>query len=231
MIISDAFETAGEPFDPVLADVSLFGCWEAAPSYATALPEGDPLADRVRTVVLETKSVEALSVSPADELRQLLNEMTMEIREQFAAFRKMRTAAELLLEGGDDAAQKLARADIKAATDAMSLIVRTLEKVDSLQRQLARDREDEAERVAEAGGYGEARDRFVGMIKDRAHEEGFRLYAIWKRDGPPAWVADRLEREATQPAHDKAGSRDGGGQGGDGFQANEPDPGEDRRGA
>src|SRR3546814_3936216 len=66
----------------------------------------------------------------------------------------------------------------------MSLIVRTLEKIDSLQRQLARDREDEAERAAEANGYGAAKQRFIQMIRDRADEEARRLYEEWKRDGP-----------------------------------------------
>ncbi len=121
----DEFET----FDP-----ALFGLWTAAPAYGDgAAMEDTALADAVRGVLLETKSAEG-AVSPGEELRHLLNEMTVEMRDQFSTFRRMRTSAEAALQDGDDAAQKLARADVKAATDAMSLIVRTLEKVDSLQR-------------------------------------------------------------------------------------------------
>jgi hypothetical protein len=159
-----------DPFDPAFADLSLFGCWAIAPAYGEALPQDDPLADSVRAVVLETKSAETPAVAPAEQLRQLLNEMTVEMRKQFESFRAMRAAADAALQGGDEAAGKLARADIKAATDAMSLIVRTLEKVDSLQRQLARDREDEAERAVDAGGYGEAVREVERLIEARAQE-------------------------------------------------------------
>ncbi|MFN7103756.1 MAG: hypothetical protein ACK4N1_14165 [Pseudorhizobium sp.] len=190
-----------DPLDPACADLSLFGCWAAASAYGEALPEGDPLADSVRSLVLETKSASAPEVSPAEALRLLLNEMTVEMRKQFETFREMRAAADVALQGDDEAAGKLARADIKAATDAMSLIVRTLEKVDSLQRQLARDREDEAERAVDASGYGEAKTRFLQMIKDRAHEDAVRLYNEWKRDGPPAGGLLRSGGQAAQPAH------------------------------
>jgi hypothetical protein len=191
-----------EAFDPLAVDLALFGCWEAAPAYREALPEGDVLAEDVRALVLETKSAEGAQVSAADELRRLLNEMTVEMRGQFDAFRKMRIAAEGLLAGGDETAGKLARADIKAATDAMSLIVRTLEKVDSLQRQLARDREDEAERAADASGYGEAKERLLKLIEVKAREQAALLYRDWQRDRPPddldALVA-RAERHSGEP--------------------------------
>lgn len=197
-------EYADQPdaFDPLAVDLALFGCWEAAPAYRDALPEGDVLAEDVRALVLETKSAEGVLVSAAEELRRLLNEMTVEMRGQFDAFRKMRIAAEGLLAGGDETAGKLARADIKAATDAMSLIVRTLEKVDSLQRQLARDREDEAERAAEASGYGEAKERLLKLIEVKAREQAALLYRDWQRDRPPddlAALVARAERHSGEP--------------------------------
>lgn len=213
-------ETPG--FDPQAVDLGLFGCWEAAPSYGGPLPDGDPLAEEVRAVALETKSADPPAPSAAEELRRLLNEMTVEMREQFSAFRNMRAAAEVLLGTGDEAAGKLARADIKAATDAMSLIVRTLEKIDSLQRQLARDREDEAERRAEANGYGEAKERFARMIEDRANERALRFYREWKRDGPPEWVSERLQGEAAEQEDDEARSRGDGEEGGGGDQTERP---------
>ena len=149
-------------------DPSLFGTWTERVSYDGKAPPEDPaLAGEVRRVLLEVKSAD-VPFDPADELRRLLNEMTVEMREQFSTFRRMRAAAEIALESGDEAAQKLARADVKAATDAMSLIVRTLEKVDGLQRQLAHDREMEAERVADEGGYEEAVREVEQLIEDRA---------------------------------------------------------------
>ncbi len=205
-------------------DLSLYGIWADRRSYGygvrgageTAagdlpgnLPHG-PLTDAVRSVLLETKSAEG-ALDPAEELRRLLNEMTVEMRDQFATFRRLRAAAEQALQDGDEAAQKLARADVKAATDAMSLIVRTLEKVDALQRQLARDRALEAERVADQGGYDEAKARFLRLIEERAGETAFVLFEAWKRDGPPEWVAERLKRAVPEPADAAAGAGDSGG--------------------
>ncbi len=189
--------------DPNMFDPALSGCWPERPAYGDEVVMDDPgMAAEVRGVPLETKSAEP-AISPADELRRLLNDMTREMRDQFSTFREMRRAAEKALEDGDEAGQKLARADVKAATDAMSLIVRTLEKIDGLQRQLARDRADEAEREVDRSGYDEAKARFVKMIKDRADETALRLYHAWKRDGPPEWACERLRRGALQPAGDE----------------------------
>ncbi len=190
-----------ESFDP-----ALFGVWAVAPAYGERVVMDDAaLADEVRGVLLETKSAEP-PFDPAEELRRLLNEMTVEMRDQFATFRRMRAAAEQALTDGDEAAQKLARADVKAATDAMSLIVRTLEKVDSLQRQLARDREIEAERTADESGYEEAKARFLRMIDDRANEAAINLFEAWRRDGPPADVVAELEHRARKPEDQAAGA-------------------------
>ncbi|MDO1581544.1 hypothetical protein [Rhizobium oryzicola] len=170
-----------DPIDTI--DLSLFGGWDADPrAPLPALPE--KTAHAADAVLLELKSAE--QAASGEELRQLLSEMTRELRAQFAFFRELRANAEQLaaLEG-DEAAQKLARADVKAATDAMSLIVRTLEKVDSLQRQLARDREAEAERRAEEGGYQEAVNSVKALIEARARE----LFEDWQR----ASRADPLE--------------------------------------
>ena len=67
-------EYADQPdaFDPLAVDLALFGCWEAAPAYREALPDGDVLAEDVRAVVLETKSAEGVQVSAAEDLRRLL---------------------------------------------------------------------------------------------------------------------------------------------------------------
>lgn len=117
--------------------------------------------------LLETKS----EGGPGDELRVLLNQMTAEMREQFAAFVELRKGAEIAALSGDEAAEKLARADLKAAADAMGLIVRTLEKIDQLQRQLARDREMEIESCEQAEGYAAAKGQLLAIIEQRAEEK------------------------------------------------------------
>lgn len=149
-------------------DLSLFG---VSPVENALSDEARREADRL---LLELKSADA--AAGAEEQRALLAEMMREMRAQFIAFRDLRARAAELCEDGDDAAQKLARADLKAATDAMSLIVRTLEKVDSLQRQLVRDREAEEERQANEGGYREALHEVQRLIEDRARE----LFEEWK---------------------------------------------------
>jgi hypothetical protein len=176
--------------DFAAVDLSLFGCFETQEALS-AFPV-ETAAQTAERVLLERKSADALAgacdVSGAEELRLLLNEMTREMRAQFLAFRALRTAAERTTgegggEGTDDAAQKLARADLKAATDAMSLIVRTLEKVDSLQRQLARDRAAEAERQADEGGYEEAMRTVEALIEARASERAQARFMEWQRNG------------------------------------------------
>ncbi|WP_431321811.1 hypothetical protein [Rhizobium sp. YTU87027] len=92
------------------------------------------------------------------------------MRDQFSAFRELRRAAEAASAGGDEGAAKLARADLKAATDAMSLIVRTLEKVDRLQRQIARDCELAAKENDTAMGLEDAKKRFLERIDELAEQ-------------------------------------------------------------
>ncbi|MGE6743319.1 hypothetical protein ACQKGC_23895 [Allorhizobium pseudoryzae] len=167
-------DAADDPFAGV--DLSLFATFDSE-----GPPGGSALSGHVvteaKTVLLELKSADA--AASADELRLLLNEMTREMRAQFIAFRDLRSAAEQLAAGGDEAAQKQARADLKAATDAMSLIVRTLEKVDNLQRQLARDRAEEAEKRAEDTGFEEALRHVQELIEARATE----LFRRWQAAG------------------------------------------------
>jgi hypothetical protein len=47
--------------DPMMVDLDLFGCWEAALSYGVDLPCDDPLAEAVRAVVLETNWAEPVA--------------------------------------------------------------------------------------------------------------------------------------------------------------------------
>lgn len=173
----------------------LFGFW---PARRGGLSEAEAQMGE-EEYFLETKSAGA---SPAEEQRVLLNQMTAELREQFSAFRTLRRAAEAAAaESGDEAAAKLARADLKAATDAMSLIVRTLEKIDQLQRQLARDLEMEAESRETAAGYQEVKAHFLRMIEEKADARARSLFERWKRDGDPcdAGTVAVSAREDTEP--------------------------------
>ncbi len=147
----------------ITTDLSLYREWPLRPVY-------------VSFITLETKSLppdDATGTNHGpDELWHLLNEMTAEMRAQFQFFRCLREGAGAALdEAVDDAAGKGARADVKAATDAMSLIVRTLEKIDTLQRQLARDREAAAEDAAGAQDYEDAVAFFQRRIDDLVRQK------------------------------------------------------------
>ncbi len=107
----------------------------------------------------------------AGDLVTLLNEFTTEMRAQFELFRRLRAGAESLLDGADEALAKQARADIKAATDAIALIVRTLEKIDALLRQMERDRLDAEERLTEARDPEVLRDEVQALIAARVEAE------------------------------------------------------------
>jgi hypothetical protein len=183
----------------------LFGFWPQSRVY-----DGDPSTpmdeaearEAIGEYFLETKSDAA---TPGDDLRVLLNEMTAEMREQFAAFRELRKAAEQAASGnGDEAAAKLARADLKAATDAMSLIVRTLEKIDQLQRQFARDREQAAEDREAALGLDEAKARFHVLIEQRATERARQMLAEWQQHGAPDAADGGAESGASDGVGDGA---------------------------
>jgi hypothetical protein len=160
-------------------DLSLFGEWPEKPCYAggIATPTGRGSPPGRAGDGLERKAVPAMQSGPsgddnADDLRLLLNEMTGEMRQQFEFFRSMREhAGPLAGKEGDDAAGKQARSDAKTSTDAMSLIIRTLEKIDSLQRQLAQDRQDAAEREVESDDYEEAVAFFQRRIEKLADEK------------------------------------------------------------
>lgn len=76
-------------------------------------------------------------------MAELMRRMKAELESQFALFSTAREQAERRL-GQDlpEAELKLCRADLKAAVDALSVIVRTLEKVDEMERRIMRDQQD-----------------------------------------------------------------------------------------
>lgn len=158
-------------FDPIDFDPAILSPWQVEPA-RLALPDRAAEA-RARAVaddiLLETKAL--MEPSPTEALQGLLNEMTTEMRDQFEAFRKIRVDADRLLAGSaDEAAIKLAKADIKSANDALSLIVRTIEKIDSLQRSLADDRQRAAEQKFDQVAYDELLAGIERKIEARAAE-------------------------------------------------------------
>jgi hypothetical protein len=169
-------------------DPGLFGLWPERRVY------GDGLSKAGVTDAPEVKSGEG-----GDDLRRLLNDMTREMRAQFDYFRRLR--------GESDADGAASRADAKAAVDAMSLIVRTLEKIDALQRQLARDREEEADRHADPAELERARDALLALIDERAARLADERDGGHSQVGPAAdGVGERREIEVGEVR----GSRDGG---------------------
>ena len=135
-------------FDDI--DPGLYGAWGeggycGGPA-ATAMSPAPVPDRRTRRVAyelaLEIKSAEALAAGA--DLRLLLNEATEELKEQLRLFQRLRREAAERLDD-PDGDHKLARADLKAATDALSLIVRTLDKTDELQRKI--DDAGEADRA------------------------------------------------------------------------------------
>lgn len=149
-------------------DPALYGACPETPAYAGEdMPEAAP----------ETKSrADRLAAEDAarnGSLRQLLNELTVEMREQFSMYRNLREAGEAgLLPGSDDTDAKQARADVKIATDQLSLIVRTLERIDALQRVLAEERQalmDEDETDTE--DYEAAVAHFLKRIDELAEQK------------------------------------------------------------
>lgn len=131
-------------------DPGLYGAWGEGGYRGSALQGAEAADDAARArrercagdLALEIKSAEAMAAGAS--LRSLLNEATEELKEQLRLFQRLRREAAARLDD-PDGDQKLARADLKAATDAIALIVRTLDKTDELQRKI--DDAGEADRA------------------------------------------------------------------------------------
>jgi hypothetical protein len=173
-------------FDPIDFDPALAVLWP--PGQARPAPYGagcgQDLDAAVKSVWLETKA--AAEPSAAEETQRLLNDMTTELTAQFEVFRRIRSDAEAKLAAGDENEQKLAKADIKAAIDALSLITRTIEKVDGLQRSLARDLEMAAQQDFSDADYQEMLAGIERKINDRAEERMRAWLAEREADGGTA---------------------------------------------
>ncbi|KQY19761.1 hypothetical protein ASD31_04985 [Rhizobium sp. Root482] len=150
-------------------DPALFGLWPKAAVYGERSSDEDgALEDMARRVILDTK---AEVFSPLDSLQDMLNEMTRELREQMQQFQRLRKAAEekmALVEEEID--RKAIQADAKASIEAMSVIVRTLEKIDGLQRTIAHDRQVLAEQDFDEVAYEKLQAEFNDRIESRAQD-------------------------------------------------------------
>ncbi|WP_426236589.1 hypothetical protein [Pararhizobium sp. DWP1-1-3] len=165
--------TSDLDFDP-----ELFGLWLKAPVYGGAWPHGTDAAleDVARRVILETK---AQAVSPLDDLQDMLNAMTRELREQMQQFKRLRRLSDDRAEAaGEEIDRKLIQADAKASIEAMSVIVRTLEKIDSLQRTIAHDRQAAADTAFDETSY----NAFVAEIDQRVERRAKELFAKYIAD-------------------------------------------------
>ncbi len=142
-------------------DISLFGLWPRTPRY-----EGEP-ANRRAHAGYHAIEPKARRANADEDLRLLLNDLTVEMRAQFAFFRKLRLAA---VKKGRESDETDVRGEVKAAADAVALIIRTLEKADELQRRLAETRRETEERTLDLRTYEDAKAHFLDLIEKRAEE-------------------------------------------------------------
>ncbi|MCD2180986.1 hypothetical protein [Rhizobium sp. GN54] len=182
-----------DEFDEV--DLRLFGAAEPACDglAAAGLADGAETA----TLVLDLKAEPG--GDPLDDMQAMLSQMTKELRERFQRFQSQRrTAEQMAAEADDEAGRKLGQADAKAAIEAVSLIVRTLEKIDSLQRTILSERRDAVELACEAADF----DAVVAEFDRRVEEKANAYLERWKAD---------YEESARRAAD--GGTVDGGGTG------------------
>ncbi|GAA4182257.1 hypothetical protein [Shinella granuli] len=176
-------------------DLDLFGVLPA-PAVYDGLAGRQALFKGGAAPLLDIKAQAPLD--PFLDMQAMLLEMTKELRERFQRFQSQRALAEGDADGArDEALRKQAQADAKAAIEAVSLIVRTLEKIDSLQRTLLNARA-EADAAAD-GAEDEAAlaAEFDRLVEDRVKE---RLYAAkedWMRGLGPG--GDAAARAASGP--------------------------------
>lgn len=151
-------------------DPALFGLWPKAPVYDGLRPSDRDAAlmTLASRVVLDMKA----HATSLDDLQDMLNGMTKELREQMQQFQRLRDLAHKREEAaGEEIDRKLVQADAKASIEAMSLIVRTLEKIDSLQRTIAHDRQVLADAAYDEADDAELVAAFEAELQRRIDEE------------------------------------------------------------
>lgn len=131
--------------------------------------------------MLDTKAEGPLD--PFLDMQAMLLEMTKELRERFQRFQSQKVLAER--DAGiaeDEASRKLAQSDAKAAIEAVSLIVRTLEKIDSLQRTLIGERAEAEAARGEPEDEAALAAEFDRMVETRVKERLNAAREDWRRE-------------------------------------------------
>lgn len=142
--------------------------------------------------LLDTKAQAPLD--PFLDMQAMLLEMTKELRERFQRFQSQRVLAERDADAADDeASRKLAQTDAKAAIEAVSLIVRTLEKIDSLQRTLINERAEAEAARGEPDDEAALAAEFDRLVELRVKERVDAAKAEWaQEDGSGGDAATRM---------------------------------------
>ncbi|MBB4065737.1 hypothetical protein [Gellertiella hungarica] len=120
---------------------------------------------------------DALAAVSGDEppslasMADLMARIRVELDQQFQLFTMARSHAERLMRPDlPEAEQKLLRADMKAAVDALSVIVRTLEKVDEMERRLAREQAELAALAVTEADYDRVWADVAASMEERIAE-------------------------------------------------------------
>ena len=159
-------------------DPALFGVPVSRP-YDGFACFGCPQEESAETAALLLDLKSEAEGDPLDEMQAMLTEMTKELRERFQRFQSQRRTAEQAAgAAADETDGKLAQADAKAAIEAVSLIVRTLEKIDSLQRAILSERRDADERCGEDEDFEAVAAEFERRVKAKAQA----WFEKWKAD-------------------------------------------------
>ena len=160
-------------------DLALFGV-EPVAGYDGFEACGAGLAGGA-AVLLDTKA--AGPCDPFLDMQAMLLEMTKELRERFQRFQSQKARAEEDADAaGDEAARKLAQTDAKAAIEAVSLIVRTLEKIDSLQRTLIAERIEAEAAAGVPEDEAALAEEFDRLVEVRVRERLDAAKQEWRRE-------------------------------------------------
>lgn len=178
--------------DAMTIDIGLFGVSPELAVYDGLAGWRDGFAGGA-ALVLDTKAQAPLD--PFLDMQAMLLEMTKELRERFQRFQSQKALAERDAEvAEDDASRKLAQTDAKAAIEAVSLIVRTLEKIDSLQRTLINERVEAEAARGEPEDEAALADEFERLVEARVKERLHAAKKDWMQEsGPGGDAAARAE--------------------------------------
>lgn len=173
-------------------DIELFGVSPEPAVYDGLAARQDVFAGGA-ALVLDTKA--AAPLDPFLDMQAMLLEMTKELRERFQRFQSQRVFAERDADAAEDeASRKLAQTDAKAAIEAVSLIVRTLEKIDSLQRTLINERVEAEAALGEPDDGDALAAEFDRLVEERVKDRLNAAREEWMREsGPGGDAAARAE--------------------------------------